>query len=83
MRETFQFRVAVRSAEPPLAPPLGAAAEPPLLALLRDLRGQQVTVTAGGREISGKLIQPDPVTLVSDTGRVTVLPVTHVIAVTY
>lgn len=84
MRESFRFRVAVRPPEPqPPAPPLGAAPEPPLLALLRALAGHQVTVVAGGREMTGKLIQPDPVTLVGGDGKVIVIPVAHVVSVAY
>ncbi|HYF91863.1 MAG TPA: hypothetical protein VD969_06430 [Symbiobacteriaceae bacterium] len=55
---------------PPLLPPPDAG---PLAPVLAGLVGREIAVLAGGRIYRGRLIQSQPVTLLSTDGQVTVV----------
>jgi hypothetical protein len=58
----------------PAGGPAGPAGPEPLQALLESLRGHQVTLLVGNREISGKLLTVSPVVMVAGpTGQATAI----------
>lgn len=92
MKATFRFQTQVCRAARVAGPPAPGKALPqrvawsrqqPLLSVLLGLRGRQLTLLAGGRELSGKLVTAEPLVLVDGQGEATLVELEQVDSVAY